>query len=183
MYNQLASLYLHKDVLCRKFEPLDDSEPYLQQIIPPALVSEIITSLHNSATVGHLGTYKTIEKIRQRYYWPGFKEDVKKTYSLLRSLPKASRTPKDTPAFSHRLVTRSTTLGWSFLDPFQYPITVNMLLIGDHFTKWYEAIPLPDQRAGTTADALLKHWICRFGCFRSIHTDQGHNPNPTFSNN
>ena len=78
MYNQLASLYLHEDVLCRKNEPLDGREPYLQQIIPPALVPEFITSLHNSATAGHLGTYKTIQKIRQRYYWPGFKEDVKK---------------------------------------------------------------------------------------------------------
>ena len=38
MYNQLASLYLHEDVLRRKFEPLDGSEPYHQQIIPPALV-------------------------------------------------------------------------------------------------------------------------------------------------
>ena len=37
--------------------PFDGSDPYLQQIIPPALVSEIITSLHNSATAGHLGTY------------------------------------------------------------------------------------------------------------------------------
>ena len=78
MYSQLARLYLHEDVLCRKFEPLDGSEPYLQQIIPPALVFEIITSLHNSATAENLGTYETIEKIRQRYCWPGFTEDVKK---------------------------------------------------------------------------------------------------------
>ena len=64
MYNQLASLYLHKDVLSRKTEPLDGSEPYVQQIIPPALVAEIILPLHNSATAGHLGTYKAKEKIR-----------------------------------------------------------------------------------------------------------------------
>ena len=49
------------------------------------------------------------------------------------------------------------------------------MLIGDHFTKLYEAIPLPDQRAETTADALLKDWICRFGSPQSIHTDQGSN--------
>ena len=49
------------------------------------------------------------------------------------------------------------------------------MLIGDHFTKWYEAIPLPDQRAETTADVLLNHWICHFECPHSIHSDQGHN--------
>ena len=49
------------------------------------------------------------------------------------------------------------------------------MLIRDHFTKWYKAIPLPDQRAETTADDLLNHWICRLGCPHSIHTAQGCN--------
>ena len=178
MYNQLASLYLHEDVLCRKFEPLDGSEPYLQQIIPPALVSEIITSLHNSATAGHLGTYKTIEKIRQRYYWPGFKEDVKKHIRCCDRCQKRAAPPR---THRHSLTDWPVSypfhhIGLDFLGPL--PISNNcqyVLLIGDHFTKWYEAIPLPDQRAETTADALLKHWICRFGCPHSIHTDQGRN--------
>ena len=51
----------------------------------------------------------------------------------------------------------------------------HILLIGDHFTEWYEAVPLPDQTASTTANALLQHWICRFGCPYSIHSDQGRN--------
>ena len=50
-----------------------------------------------------------------------------------------------------------------------------ILLIGDHFSKWYDAIPLPDQTAATTNDALLERWICRFGCPYSIHTDRGTN--------
>ena len=50
-----------------------------------------------------------------------------------------------------------------------------ILLIGDHLTKWYEAIPLPDQTAATTSDVLLERWICRFGCPYSIHTDRGTN--------
>ena len=50
-----------------------------------------------------------------------------------------------------------------------------ILLIGDHFTKWYETIPLPDQTAATTSDVLLEPLICRFGCPYSIHTDRGTN--------
>ena len=49
----------------------------------------------------------------------------------------------------------------------------HILLIGDHFTKKYEVVPLPDQTASTRANALLQHWICRFGCPYSIHSDQG----------
>ena len=48
-------------------------------------------------------------------------------------------------------------------------------VIGDHFTKWYEAKPLPDQTADTTANALADHWISRFGCTHSLHIDQGRN--------
>ena len=51
----------------------------------------------------------------------------------------------------------------------------HILVIGDHFTKWYEAIPLPDQTAITTANALVNHWISRFGYPHSLHIDQGRN--------
>ena len=46
---------------------------------------------------------------------------------------------------------------------------------GDHFKNWYEAIPLPDQTAVTTANALIAHWISRFVCPHSLHSDQGRN--------
>ena len=55
------------------------------------------------------------------------------------------------------------------------------LLNGDHFTKWYEARLLPDQQALTKANFLLEHWICRFWCHYSIHTDQGLNFEPDVS--
>ena len=51
----------------------------------------------------------------------------------------------------------------------------HILLICNHFSKWYEAIPLPDQTAPTTATTLLENWIGRFGCPHSIHSDQGRN--------
>ena len=51
----------------------------------------------------------------------------------------------------------------------------DILLIGDHFSKWYEAIPLPDKTAPTTATALLEHWISCFGRPQNIHSDEGRN--------
>ena len=77
MYNQWGSLYLQDGILCRKFEPTNGRLAYLQQIVPPSLVTEKFTSLHNSVTAGDLGAYKTLEKNRHRYYWPVFKTDVK----------------------------------------------------------------------------------------------------------
>ena len=47
-----------------------------------------------------------------------------------------------------------------------------LLFNSDHFTNWYEAIPLQDQQALTTANAFLEHWIWRFICPYSIRTEQ-----------
>ena len=43
------------------------------------------------------------------------------------------------------------------------------------FTKWYEAVPLPDQTAATRHYTLFERWIFRFGCQYSVHTDHGSN--------
>ena len=44
-------------------------------------------------------------------------------------------------------------------------------LIGDQFSKWYEAISLSDQTACTTGRAFYNR-ICRFGCFHNIYSGQ-----------
>ena len=178
MFKQLSSLHIKNNVLCRKFEPLDGNLPFLQRIVPHSMVPEILTVLHSFKTAGHLGTHKVIEKVRQGFYWPGFKEDVKQFIQSCDVCQKKSGPPK---THRHSLVDWKIScpfhhIGLDFLGPLP-PSNGNrfILVIGEHFTKWYKAIPLPDQQASTTADALLEHRICHFGCPNSIHTDQGRN--------
>ena len=178
MYNQLGSLYIQNGILCRKFEPTNGRLAYLQQNVPPSLVTEMFTSLHNSLTAGHLGAYKTLEKLRQRYCGPGFKTDVKHHIFRCDKCQKRSGPPQ-----KHR----HSLVDWKISYPFHHigldfmgPLPTSngchyILLIGDLLTKWYKAIPLRDQTAATTSDALLERWICRFGCPYSINTDQGTN--------
>ncbi|GFY17219.1 methylcrotonoyl-CoA carboxylase subunit alpha, mitochondrial [Trichonephila clavipes] len=45
----------------------------------------------------------------------------------------------------------------------------------DYFTKRPEAYPIPDQEASTVAEALVQHWISRFGVPLQLHSDQGRN--------
>ena len=50
-----------------------------------------------------------------------------------------------------------------------------ILLICDYFTKWVEAVAIPNQEAKTIADAFVKEFVCRYGVPRRLFSDQGSN--------
>ena len=50
-----------------------------------------------------------------------------------------------------------------------------ILLIGDHVSKWYEAIPHQNQEATTVAKALIDNLISCFDCPANLHSDKGSN--------
>ena len=43
----------------------------------------------------------------------------------------------------------------------------------DHFSRWPEAIPLSDITSATCAQALVSHWIARFGVPIDLSSDRG----------
>ena len=48
------------------------------------------------------------------------------------------------------------------------------MVVQDYFTKWAEAIPMPDQKAIRISEHLIKLFSI-FGHPRIVHSDQGHN--------
>ncbi|GBL76526.1 Transposon Ty3-G Gag-Pol polyprotein [Araneus ventricosus] len=50
---------------------------------------------------------------------------------------------------------------------------IYLLTIIDRFSKWPEAIPIPDMRASTICRAIFDTWISRFGCPSVVTSDQG----------
>ena len=175
--HEFRSLKVVKDILCREFIHKGGSSHH-QQLIPASLVHENLKSIHSSPTGGNLGIFKTVEKVRERFYWPGFQEDIKFFINRCEQCRKRVNPPK-----THRCSLVEWTpiypfhhIGINFMGP--WPLSISnqhFLLIGDQFSKWYKAIPLPEQTAPTTATALLENWICRFGYPHRIHTDQGRN--------
>lgn len=52
----------------------------------------------------------------------------------------------------------------------------NLLVVMDYFTKWPKVLyPIPDQEALTIAEALVQHWILRYGVPIQLHSDQRRN--------
>ena len=50
-----------------------------------------------------------------------------------------------------------------------------ILVVGDYFSKWKEAYPVPNMEATTITTLLVNEFICRFGVPEYLHTDQGRN--------
>ena len=48
-----------------------------------------------------------------------------------------------------------------------------ILVIADHFTRWYDALPIPNGLAEVVAKVLDERTFCYFGVPEEIHSDQG----------
>lgn len=128
---------------------------------------------------GHLGYIKTLEKVKERFYWPGYENDVQE---WLLGCDKCQRRNPPTPSPRAPLGTITATfpfekVSWDIMGPLPRSSKGNqyILVITDIFSKWVEAYPLPSTNAETLASVLVNGFICRFGVPRSLHSDQGAN--------
>ena len=48
-----------------------------------------------------------------------------------------------------------------------------LLVVGDYFTRWMEAYPIPNQEASTVAKTLTNEFFLRFSPPEQLHSDQG----------
>ncbi|GBN69123.1 hypothetical protein AVEN_79404-1 [Araneus ventricosus] len=62
-----------------------------------------------------------------------------------------------------------------------FPVTTKgnryVLVLMDYFTKRPEAIPIPDKKALTVAEELVRSWTSCYGMPMILHSDQGTNFN------
>ena len=73
MWDQLR---LKDGLLWRSFEDPRTTTTHLQFIVPTAVKDEILEELHAGALGGHLGEDKTLNRLKERFYWPGHWTDV-----------------------------------------------------------------------------------------------------------
>ena len=48
-----------------------------------------------------------------------------------------------------------------------------IIVLGEYFSKWFEAWAVPDHTALTVTDKIVTEFFTRFECPKQIHTDQG----------
>ena len=75
IWNQLV---IENELLWRVFEDNDGTGCIYQLVIPGILKSGVLLDIHEGILGGNLGIDKSLGKLRERFYWPGQYNDVKK---------------------------------------------------------------------------------------------------------
>ncbi|GFV00953.1 retrovirus-related Pol polyprotein from transposon 412 [Trichonephila clavipes] len=148
------TLHLINGVLYRKWESDNGKTSRWQLILPKTRVSTILKKLHGSPTGGLYGIMKTLQKVRERFYWNNVWSDVEKCCCICD--PCAARKGP-----------RKRTRGRLHLYNVGAPL--------ERIAFGILAYPISNQEASTVAEVLVQHWISRFGVPLYLHSDQGRN--------
>lgn len=173
------SLHLQNGVLYRKWESDDGKTSRWQLILPKSRIPEVLRELHNGATGGHFGLMKTLQKVRERFYWDKIRNDVEQWCKSCNQCAARKGPSKRTRGRLQRYNVGAPfeRIALDILGPL--PVTNNqnkyILVVMDYFSKWPEAYSIPDQEASTVSEVLVREWVSRFGVPLLIHSDQGTN--------
>ena len=177
LLQQWEQLTIKDDILWRYFAHPNHDGGHLQLVVPRNLRDEILKECHEGMSGGHLGQEKTLHRVKERFYWPGHYNDVCNWCLTC----KACATRK-TPAPTQRAPLGTVKAGYptqvmavDLVGPLPESTSGNsyILVVGDYFTKWMEALPVPNQEAVTVAEKLVNEVFFRYSIPEQLHSDQG----------
>ena len=142
-------------------------------VLPTSWTHSIFNKIHS---LSHTGIKPTQKAIAQRFVWNGMKRDILRWCKECADC-QASKVHRHTrsPLVERQPASdRFRSLHVDLVGPLpeSHGMTYLFTLI-DRFTRWPEAISLPDAHASTCALALLHYWVARFGVPKDIVSDNG----------
>ncbi|KAK2894334.1 hypothetical protein Q8A73_016818, partial [Channa argus] len=172
LHSQWGSLELCDGILYRRCRAPGGGADRLQLLVPSALRAEVLRWVHGSAGAGHFGNSKTVRRLRQRFYWPGCRQDAELHVHCCDDCT-AQKGPTQRsrgPLQQYLVGAPMERVGVDILGPFPTTEAGNryILVAMDYFTKWPEAYAVPDQTATTAAQRLVEDMFSRFGMFAEV---------------
>ncbi len=146
-----------------------------RRIIPRSQYYPLMYTFHNDPTAGHLGYKKVLQKLSERYYWPGMAKDVNQYIAacyqcqMKKPMQKINELHPIPPS---RLFDR-----WGVDVVRSLLITPKenryIIVAVEYLSKWQEAKAVTEANALSISNFLYQNIICQFGCFTYLHTDKG----------
>ena len=149
-------------------------------VVPATMQYEILNAANASAFAGHKRARITLQRLSERFYWPGMGTDVEAFVAACK-VCKESKDPSGMNATREPLkplAGPSEPNERVHADLFK-PGAVSaaghkyVLVITDAFSKLAELVPLKEKEAGTVARAIVDTWICRYSTPKVLVTDRG----------
>ena len=172
-------LYLHKGQL--KFQDgilfLEKPErPTPLLLLPRQFTQRVLALAHNEEAGGHLGRDKTKQAIARRFYWFGMSGEITR-HVLCCHTCQRMKGPRPAPRHEMAEMTSGYVMERNHMDHVgPLPITEHgnqyILTMACAFSKFVWAAAVPDQKAETTANQLLR-WFQDYGIPHTLISDQG----------
>ncbi|UYV71739.1 hypothetical protein LAZ67_9000200, partial [Cordylochernes scorpioides] len=159
----------------RNFDPV--GQPWLL-VIPRHLRPDVLRSLHDNPTAGHLGLAKTHDRIRRKYFWPGLLRSIRKYVGHCRECQRRKHAPLRPPGLLQPIPPTSVLfqrVGIDLLGRFPISHLGNKWIIvcTDYLTRNAITRALPSADAQQVAKFVLEDVVLKHGAPREIITDRG----------
>ena len=178
-FNDWTRLTMHGGALYRVWESANGLNNFKQLIVPRALQLEFCHRIHDTAVTAHMGRRKTLHALLHFCYWYKMVYDIRfwiQSCDICQRRKQMQPTPR-APLQIQISGEPNERIAMDIMGPLITTPTGNryVLCITDYFSKYTQAIAIPDQTAETIANQLVKHWLHVHGEPDQIHTDQGRN--------
>ena len=179
--NASISYFVNNDILFRRYQAANDPHGYRcikQVMVPEVLKNRIMQVAHVSNFSGHMNASKTVEIIRQSFFWKDMLGSVTRFVQSCDTCQRCAPKPVKAPMGTHPVISQ----------PF-YQVCVDLigeistpssqghkyiLLSVDYATRYCQAVALKKTNTQTIVDALLEFW-CSTGIPSVMRADNAPN--------
>ncbi|UYV63828.1 K02A2.6-like, partial [Cordylochernes scorpioides] len=159
----------------KNFDPLGNQHLL---VIPKHLRLELLKSLHDAPTAGHLGFSKIYERVKNKYFWPGILQDIRKYVAHCKECQRKKQSTQKPPGLLKAIPPATSPfqrVGMDLLGRFPKSDTGNKWIIvcTDYLTRFAVTKALPTGETMEAAKFLMEDIVLKHGAPREIITDRG----------
>src|SRR6266540_2377815 len=145
------------------------------KIIKRNEIEPILSLAHEHPLSGHFGLEATLSKLKERYYWPKMKDDIKSYIQTCDQCQRRGKITDENELHSIKIKEPFYQWGIDIVGPLTETSRGNKYIVVtiDYFTKYPEARALSNANAKSVANFIYEDIICKHGCPRKIISDRG----------